>query len=143
MDPVVTDRGKLLNRSSACRGLRESIATCHPCRSRSISKQRALILPPSFPRERLESIHSRIAIKMTNPSMKLDNLGGGYNGIIYRIRATSDSSKEFVRSLSRFGDTPPLPERYRQESASCLGSLRPVSPLLKAFITSCSLPGRR
>lgn len=75
----------------------------------------ALLLPNPFPSNQAELLKNRIVPKFTNPSPELDNLLGGYNGVIYRTRATADYSSEFCNSLDQHGDAPPLPERYEQE----------------------------
>jgi len=81
----------------------------------SPSQPSGLEMPSPFPDTLFEAVKKRIVAKMQNPSPGLDNLGGGQNGVRYRLRACADYSEEFTESVRRAGDSPPADDRYRQE----------------------------
>ena len=74
-----------------------------------------LALPAGFPDNVFEAIKDTFVQAVTIPSAGFENIAGGHNGVRYRLRACSDYSQEFADSLQRYGDAPPLEERYRQE----------------------------
>ncbi len=74
-----------------------------------------LVMPTGFPDTTLEAIKNRIVPKMVNPSPELDNLLGAQNGVRFRLRACAEYSEQFTQSIQKFGDAPPITERYRQE----------------------------
>jgi hypothetical protein len=75
-----------------------------------------LAMPAGFPEATLEAITSRVILKMKNPSAELDSFGGAKNGMRFRLRACADYAAGFTQSVQKFGDAPPVEERYKQET---------------------------
>jgi len=79
-----------------------------------------LILPSGFPDALFETISQRLAAKI-HPSAQApsaaqwDHVGGGQNGVRYRLRACADYCKEFTNSVRDLGDAPVPEDRYLQE----------------------------
>lgn len=74
-----------------------------------------LALPSTFPDALFEAVKDRIIAKMPSPSPERENLGGGHNGVRYRLRACADYSEEFIECIRCAGDAPPPEDRYQQE----------------------------
>jgi hypothetical protein len=75
-----------------------------------------LVMPTGFPEATVEAIKNRVVPKLKNPSPELDGFLGAQNGIRFRLRACADYSEAFTQSVQKFGDAPPVIERYRQEA---------------------------
>ena len=74
-----------------------------------------LVLPSSFPDGVFEAVKDRIFSKVPSATPAWEQLAASHNGVRYRLRACADYSEEFTRSVQRFGDSPPVDERYQQE----------------------------
>ena len=74
-----------------------------------------LVMPSSFPDDMFQVVKARVFSKVPSDLPEWEQLGGSHNGVRYRLRACADYSKEFTKSVRRFGDSPPPEKRYQQE----------------------------
>lgn len=72
-------------------------------------------MPSNFPDAQFEALKDRVVAKLPNPSEVLEQLLGGHNGVRFRLRACADYSDEFIESVLRVGNAPPIEKRYQQE----------------------------
>jgi hypothetical protein len=74
-----------------------------------------LALPTPFPDALFEAVKNRVVVRMPSSTSERANFAGGHNGVRFRLRACADYSEEFIESVRRSGDAPPLEDRYQQE----------------------------
>jgi len=75
-----------------------------------------LVMPAGFPVSTLEAIRSRVVPRLKTPSPELEHFVGASSGTLFRTRACADYGAAFTQSVGKFGDTPPVEERYKQET---------------------------
>jgi hypothetical protein len=75
-------------------------------------------MPTDFADEPYDKINQRVADAIGNQQPQPPSwpeYSGAWLGLTYRFRSCTEHDEAFTDSVSRFGDTPDWPERYKQE----------------------------
>jgi hypothetical protein len=72
-------------------------------------------MPKDFPSTPYEGVHFRVNNYSRTDSESWIQYNGAWKAISYRFLSVVDYDKAFTRSIKKFGDAPPNPERYKQE----------------------------
>jgi hypothetical protein len=75
-------------------------------------------MPADFADEPYDRIYQRVAEALGNQQPQPPSwpeYSGAWQGLSYRFRSCAEHDEAFTDSVSRFGDTPDWPERYKQE----------------------------
>ena len=74
-----------------------------------------LVMPNDFAAEPYEAIRSRVVAKKEAYPHSWAQYAGAWNAFAYRFLSCADHDRAFIGSIRRFGNSPPQPERYKQE----------------------------
>lgn len=74
-----------------------------------------IAMPPDFPVTPYEAIHSRMVTKNNTYPNSWAQYSGAWNAVAYRFLSCAYHSDAFTESVRRVGNSPPSPERCKQE----------------------------